>query len=386
MLAEVKEFFCPTRVVTGFGVYAQLGQRAAELGMKKPMVVSDQGIAQAGILERGLQALEEAGIEYVLFDEVNPDPDNELIDRMAKIAAEEGVDSFIGIGGGSPMDASKLVNIVHTHGGSIVEYARDKMVPGPLMPLIAVATTAGTGSEVTRNAVVTDLERKFKRGIGSDYNYPTLSLVDYELIANQPPRIAASTGMDALTHAIEGYTCRKAQPISDALCLRAISLIGANIRAISAGQGDLQAGKGMALGSTIAGMAFSNSSVGLVHAMSQAAGSLCGVPHGIGNAILLPHVMEFNLIGNLERFADVARALGENVEGLTLREAAQAAVEAVWSLNADIGIPDGLGQAGVKEENIDELIELSLMNVNGIRLNPRRVTREDIRAIYQAAL
>ncbi|NLN15816.1 MAG: iron-containing alcohol dehydrogenase [Firmicutes bacterium] len=381
-----QEFFFPTKILMGCGVHRQAGEQIKLLGGKRPMVVTDKGIVKAGLVQGVTASLEEAGLDYFLFDGVTPDPNNELIDGMAQLARDEGCDSFIGVGGGSSMDAAKLTNIILVHGGSIVEYARGKDVPGPLYPLIAIPTTAGTGSEATRFAVVTDLERQFKKGVSSPYVYPNVALVDYEFIAKQPPHIAAATGMDALTHAIEGYTCERRQEVSDGLALEAIRLIGEHLRPLCAGRGDLQAARGMALGSTIAGISFSNSSTGLVHAMSQAAGAMFGVPHGVGNAIILPHVMEFNLIASLKRFANIAAALGAPVQGKPLREAAQLAVSAVRSLSKDIGIPATLGEVGVPADKIPEMADNALMNVNGIRLNPRQPSREDIIAIFRAAI
>ena len=381
-----QEFFFPTRILMGCGVHRQTGEQIKLLGGKRPMVVTDQGILKAGIVQGVTQSLEEAGVDYFLFDGVKPDPDNELIDRMAPLARDEGGDSFIGVGGGSSRDAAKLANIILVHGGTIVDYARGKEVPGPLYPLIAIPTTAGTGSEATRFAVVTDLERQFKKGVSSPYLYPHVALVDYEFIAKQPPHVAAATGMDALTHAIEAYTCERRQEVSDGLALQAIKMIGEHLRPLCAGRGELHAARGMALGSTIAGISFANSSTGLVHAMSQAAGAMFGVPHGVGNAIILPHVMEFNLIASLERFANIAAALGAPVHGKTKREAAALAVSAVRSLSKDVGIPATLGEVGVPADKIPEMADNALMNVNGIRLNPRHPSREDIMAIFRAAI
>jgi alcohol dehydrogenase class IV len=266
------------------------------------------------------------------------------------------------------------------------DYLRGTVVKNPLPTLIAIPTTAGTGSEVTQFSVVTDTERSFKAGIANPYLIPKVAIVDPSLMESMPPSLTAATGMDALTHAIEAFVSVNAQPFSDAMALHAIRLIGMYLRPSVANGSNQEARSQMAVASTLAGMAFSNAGVGLVHAMSHPLGGRFDVPHGVANAILLPFVMRFNLIARLERFGQVAQALGERVEGLSVSEAGKRSVEAVVQLSADIGIPGRLSQVRVKAEGIPQVAIDATNMKRAIGWNPRLVKQEEIEKLYREAL
>ncbi|HEX7513734.1 MAG TPA: iron-containing alcohol dehydrogenase, partial [Candidatus Methylomirabilis sp.] len=296
----------------------------------------------------------------------------------------QGCDGLIAVGGGSPMDAAKAIGFLASNGGPMRDYFAGKKVERPLPPLAAIPTTCGTGSEVTQFAVITDTETHFKLGIGSPFNIPKVALVDPSLLVKLPSRLVASTGMDALCHAIEAYTSLLAQPVSDAFSLQAIRMIGQHLRTAVA-NGNLTDLTGMAMASMLAGLAFNNTRTTLVHAMSHAVTGHASVPHGVANAILVPYAMEFNLIGSPEKHGDIAAALGEDTDGLSVMDAARAAVDAVQELANDVGIPHTLREMGVTEAHLEAMAD-DAMKSGGIALNPRRPTRQDVLALYKKAL
>ncbi len=372
------------RVVFGLGTVQQVAAEAARLGIGRPLVVTDRGLAQTDIPGLVTGALDAAEVKWALFAEVEPNPSVETVLKGVDLYRREACDGLIAVGGGSPIDAAKAVGLVAANGGDIRDYFGADRVKKPLPPLIAIPTTCGTGSEATQYTVITDTQKKFKMGIGSPYVIPKVAIVDPALLGKLPSRMVAATGMDALCHAVESYTSQAAQPVSDALNLHAIRLIGEHLRPAVA-NGNLADLSGMAMASMLAGMGFNNTRTTLVHAMSHAVTGHAHVPHGIANAILLPHVLEFNLIGNTEKHADIAEALGEDTEGLALMEAARLAVDAVRDLGGDVGIPPGLGEVGVTEAMLEALADDTLKS-GGVALNPRRPTREEILALYRAAL
>jgi alcohol dehydrogenase len=374
----------PARLVFGADASKRVGDELRALGVSKPLVVTDKGIMQAGLLEGILAALQKAEMAHVVFDEVEPNPTVQCVEKSLALYRASGCDCLVAVGGGSSMDTAKATGILATNPGPITAYEGVNKFKNPLPPLLAIPTTCGTGAEVTYFAVVTDPERKFKMGIGSVLNVPKVALIDPTLLVKLPPHIVAATGMDALTHAVESYTNLNVQPISDGLDLQAIKMIGQNLRQAVA-NGNLDAMANMVMASTIAGMGFTNTRLTLVHAMSHTLGGRAGVPHGVANAILLPFVMEWNLIGAPDRFAEVARALGEDTTGLTMMEAAELAPVAVRKLMRDIGIPMKMSECGVTDDMIEALADDSLLSGN-VGLNPRRAKREDIVALLQRAL
>jgi alcohol dehydrogenase class IV len=378
--------FLPNHVLVGSGAVEKVGERIRELGKSQALVVTDRGVAAAGLLEKVLTPLEKAGVKAHIFDQIEPNPRDRTVIKAFEFAKKRESDVIVGLGGGSPMDAAKAVGVLMTNPGPLQNYLRGTPVKNPPPALVAIPTTAGTGSEVTQFSVVTDSERSFKAGIASSYLIPKLALVDPLLMLSMPGSLAAATGMDALTHAIEAFVSRNAQPFSDALALHAIRLIGLHLRPSVANGANEEARYQMAVASTLAGIAFSNAGVGLVHAMSHPLGGHFDIPHGVANAVLLPYVMGFNLIARVEKYAQVGEVLGARVEGLSPWDAARRAKEAVLQLSSDIGIPLHLSEVGVKGERIGRVVEDALQMKRAIGWNPRVVSQEEIERIYREAL
>ena len=337
----------------------------------------------AGIAKKITDILEQSNIEYAVFDGIQPNPRDTTVMKAAQFARDNDVDMLIAIGGGSSIDTAKAAGILIKEGGVINDYEGLDTVSRPITDLIAIPTTAGTGSEVTFWSVITDTKRHYKMSIGSPLVAAKLALVDPELVETLPASTVAATGMDALTHAIEGYTCRLSEPITDACGIYAIQMIGENIReAVYSDSSDAR-GK-MLLASLIAGICFGNSDIAGVHCMGEAMGGLYDMPHGLSMAIMLPHVMEYNYVACLDKFVNIARALGENIEGLDKRTAAHKAVDAVYKLNEDLQIPT-FRQVGGRQEDIEELARRSSVNVS-VDSNPRKADVEAFRKMFEAAI
>jgi alcohol dehydrogenase len=363
-----------------------VGEKAKEFGKDKALIITDKGVVGAGLLEKVLTPLEQAGVQAHIFDQIEPNPRDYTVVKAFEFGKKKDCELVIGLGGGSPIDAAKAVGALMTNPGPIQDYLRGAVLKNPPPPLIAIPTTSGTGSEVTQFSVVTDTERSFKAGIGSPLLIPKVALVDPLLMESMPPSLAAATGMDALTHAVETFVSVNSQPFSDALALHAIRLIGAFLRPSVANGANLEARSQMAMASTLAGVAFSNAGVGLVHAMAHPLGGRFDVPHGVANAILLPLVMRFNLIARLEKFGQVAQALGEKVEGLSAVDAGEKAVEAISRLSADIGIPGRLSEVKVKEEGIPQLAADTMNMKRAMAANPRVAKQEEVEKLFREAL
>ena len=385
-MEKIFAIFLPSNLIFGFGAVEKVGEKAREYGKSKALIITDKGIVKAGLLERVLTPLEQAGVGAEIFDQIEPNPRDHTVVKAFEFGKKKGCEVIIGLGGGSSIDAAKAVGVLMTNPGPLQDYLRGTAVKNPLPPLIAIPTTAGTGTEATQFSVVTDTERSFKAGIGSPLLMPKVGIVDSSLMESMPPSLAAATGMDALTHAIEAFVSVNAQPFSDAMALHAIHLIGRYLRP-SVGNGSNQEARSeMAMASTLAGVAFSNAGVGLVHAMAHPLGGRFDVPHGVANAILLPSIMRFNLIARLEKFGQVAQALGEKVEGLSAVEAGRKAVEAVGQLSADIGIPGHLSEVSVKGEGFPQLAADTMNMKRALACNPRVVTQNEIEKLYRETL
>jgi alcohol dehydrogenase len=376
-------FQLPTRIEFGHGVSANVGDEAKGLGGSRALVVTDPGVKNAGLVEPILARLDGAGVDWVIFDEVSPNPRDTQVQTGSDFAASEGCDVLVAIGGGSPMDTAKAIGVVLTGGGRIQDYEGLGLVKGPITPLIAIPTTSGTGSEVTFWSVITDTERSFKMSVGSPLCAATVALVDPDLTVGLPAGITAYTGVDALTHAVEGYTATLSEPLTDSLAVSAIRLIGTSLRQAYANGANLDARYDMSLASLLAGVAFGNSDIGAVHCMGEAIGGLYDVPHGIAMAIYLPHVVEFNAIAVPEKFAVVAEALGKDVSGTSAVDAAKCAAAAIRELTDDLGIPSA-PEVGVKSEDVPRLAKASAVNVS-VESNPRVVTEKDFVALFEAA-
>ncbi len=327
----------------------------------------------------------EKGIEAVFYEGVEPNPKDRNVFDGLKVFQKEDCDMIITVGGGSAHDCGKGIGIAATHEGDLYEdYAGIEKLENPLPPLVCVNTTAGTASEVTRHCVITNTEKKIKYVIVSWRNTPLVSINDPELMVGKPPALTAATGMDALTHAVESYISLGANPVTDAASIQAIKLISENLRQAVAYGKNMKARENMAYASLLAGMAFNNAGLGYVHAMAHQLGGLYDMPHGVANAILLPHVARYNLISNPKKFAEVAEFMGEKTEGLSVREAANKAITAIEKLSQDVNIPSSLRELGVKEEDFEYMAKMALQDGNAIS-NPIQGKEEDIIKMFQAA-
>ncbi len=376
----------PNTLIFGSGAVEKVGEKTKEFGKSNALIITDKGIVGAGLLGKVLTPLEQAGVQAQIFDQIEPNPRDHTVIKAFEFGKKKGCEVIIGLGGGSSIDAAKAVGVLMTNPGPLQDYLRGTAVKNPPPPLIAIPTTAGTGTEATQFSVVTDTERSFKMGIGSPLLMPRVGIVDPSLMESMPPALTAATGMDALTHAIEAFVSVNAQPFSDAMALHAIRLIGRYLRPSVANGADQEARSEMAIASTLAGVAFSNAGVGLVHAMAHPLGGRFDVPHGVANAILLPPVMRFNLIACMEKFGQVALALGEKVEELSAGEAAKKAVEAARQLSEDIGIPGHLSEVSVRGEGIPQLAADAMNMKRALGCNPRMVTQNEVEKLYRETL
>jgi len=374
------------KIVFGCGSFSGLVGQVRDLRAKKPFIAIDGNLAKLGMRDKILEMFEREGMKAVLYDKVLPEPPLEQADEGAKLALKGKCDIVIGIGGGSAMDVAKAVAVVAAHGAQAKDFLGLNRVPGPGIPTIMVPTTAGTGSEVTFTAVFVRHDLRKKEGMNSVFMYPDLALLDPELTVSLPPQPTAASGMDALCHAIESYTSVIASPASEMFSLEAIGLIAENLRTCVHNGKDLEAREGQMLGSLYAGIGLANAGVGAAHSLSYPLGGKYGISHGVANTLMLPRIMEYNLPGALEKFAVVAEVMGENTEGLSVRDAAILAVEAVDVLIEDCGIATGLEELGIPEEDFPEMARVAMTVARPLENNPRKVTLEDAIAIYRTAM
>ena len=366
----------------GAGAIRNLPDEVRRRGLAKALIVSDKALVAAGAVKRVTDLMDAHQLHWALYDEVVPNPTIAVVQRGVEIFKRAEADYLIAIGGGSPQDASKAIGIIINN----PEFADVRSLEGfaptrnPCVTLIAIPTTAGTAAEVTINYVITDEEKRRKFVCIDPHDIPRVAIVDAEMMASMPPSLKAATGIDALTHAIEGYVTRGAWKLTDMLHLNAIEIISQSLR--DAVEGDMQALEQMALGQYVAGMGFSNVGLGLVHGMAHPLGAFYNVPHGVANAILLPRVMAWNADYTGEKYRAIARAMGVKTDTLSLAEARQAAVEAVKQLCRDVGIPASLRDVGLNPDDIPALAQAALDDVctGG---NPREATLEDIKALYR---
>ena len=376
----------PTDIHFGCGMLGTLADRIKSLGGTKAFLVTDPGVRAAGILDKVTGILERGAIGFTVCDRVKPDSGSGLIDETAAELKSSQCDVVVGIGGGSSLDTAKAVAALATNPGSALDYTGLHKVRTRPLPNIAIPTTAGTGSEVTLWSVFTDDARGVKVAIGSILIYPTVALCDPELTLSLPPLLTAATGMDALAHAVECYTNNNCQPISGSLALQAIELIGRHLRSAVLNGRSLEARYGIMLAATMAGIAMNPTRLGLAHALAMPLGSWdLRVPHGIVLAVTLPAVMEFNYLAEPDRYADVARALGESTANLTRLDAARRSVDAVRALARDVGIPATLSEYGVREEHVGPVVEEAMKSGN-VSVNPRQASAADLSRILRQVL
>jgi len=382
---RVLEMQLSGRLVFGGGAVAQLPGTLAQLGLMRPLIVTDRGLVNTGIPAQIERLLDDAQIAHVLFDGVEPDPRVEIVHACVAAARAGQCDGLIGLGGGSALDIAKAAAVMLTNEGSIVDYVGIDMIPQPGLPKVLIPTTAGTGSEVSPIAILSDTEAHLKKGIVSPKLYADVAIVDPDLTVSLPPHITAYTGVDALTHAIEAYTNRFAHPLVDTLAIKAIELIGKYLpRAVARGD-DAEARYFMSMASMLGGMCLGPVNTGAVHALAYPLGGLYNVPHGVANSLLLPYVMRFNLLSSEARYAQIALALGVRTEHLSSREAAEHAIAAIERLCRDIGIVSRMRDLGVPESAIDPMAEAAMQVTRLLNNNPRVMTLEAAREIYRQA-
>ncbi|WP_312934962.1 L-threonine dehydrogenase [Pseudomonas sp.] len=377
-------FFIPAVNIMGIGCLDEAITAIAGYGLRKALIVTDQGLARAGIAARIAGLLAERDIDSRVFDGARPNPTVANVEAGLALLQRERCDCVISLGGGSPHDCAKGIALCATNGGHISDYEGVDRSAKPQLPLIAINTTAGTASEMTRFCIITDEVRHVKMAIVDRNVTPILSVNDPALMAGMPKSLTAATGMDALTHAVEAYVSTAATPITDACALKAVSLISEHLRqAVNHGD-DLQAREQMAYAQFLAGMAFNNASLGYVHAMAHQLGGFYDLPHGVCNAVLLPHVQRFNAQVSAARLRDVAKAMGLKVCGMDAEQGAAAAIAAIERLAADVEIPNGLRALGVKMEDVPLLATNALKDACGLT-NPRSAVQSEIEAIFKAA-
>jgi len=387
VMLPAREFRIPRKVIIGSGASEQIGEESRKLGVKKGLIVTDKVMIKLGALDGIKKALTESKVQFAVYDGVATEPTVDFVQEGLKAYKENGCDFLLAVGGGSPIDTAKAIAVMVTNPGSIEDYTGLDKIPKKGAPLVAIPTTAGTGSEVTVYTIITDTKTDVKMLIGSPFVMPEVAIVDPLLSLSCPRGLTAAVGIDALTHAIEAYVSVKAQPMSDIFCLSAIEQISGNLRQAWANGNNVEAREKTMLGALQAGIAFSNASVALVHGMSRPIGAYFHVPHGASNAALLGVVMDFSLIGNPTRYAHVAKAMGENVTGLTDLEAAQLAARAIKTLIKDIQIPSlrGLGVEKGKLEQLAPKMAEDAIASGSPGNNPRQATNKEIIELYSLA-
>jgi alcohol dehydrogenase class IV len=375
----------PRLLSVGGGALAELPALMARFGLKHPLIVTDPFIAKSGILDRAAALLGAAGMAWAVFHDTVSDPTTEVIAVGIEKLREAPYDSLVAIGGGSPIDTAKGMSVLHANGGQLRDYKVPNDIPKVGLPIIAIPTTAGTGSEVTRFTVVTDTETDEKMLIAGLACCPTAAIVDYELTLTMPLRLTADTGIDSLTHAIEAYVSKRANPYTDGMAKNAMGLIARNIRTACADPQNRGAREAMMLGATTAGMAFSNASVALVHGMSRPIGAFFHVPHGLSNAMLLPEITAFSAPAALDRYADCARAMGVAEEGEGSQAAVARLLDALRSLNDDLKVPSPRDY-GIAKARYDELLPTMASQAiasGSPANNPRVPSESEIIELYQ---
>ncbi|MBW2466847.1 MAG: iron-containing alcohol dehydrogenase [Deltaproteobacteria bacterium] len=375
----------PIKIHFGVDSIKQLGEVITGFNGSRVFLVADPGLKKAGIIKRITSILKRNKIPYTVYDKVLPEPGLKLADEGLKLAKKNNADCVVGVGGGSALDIAKAVSILLTNGGKAEDYLGLGKIKQPGVPKIMIPTTAGTGAEVTFTAVFINEKTRSKGGMNGDPLYPDAAILDPALTLSLPPNITAATGIDAFTHALEAFVSTQSHAISDMYAMEAMALISGNLAAAYANGDNLEARSAMLMGSLLGGKALATAGVGLVHAMAYPLGGMFNTAHGLANAVLLPYVVEYNIIGNPEKFATIAQIMGYETEGLPLREAAQLAVEAIHQLNADVGIPNSLEALDIPADKIPEMAKIALTVTRPVENNPRKPTEDEVIAVYEAA-
>lgn len=385
MHSSLQTFHGAGRLLSGWGCLERVGEEVRRLGGRRALIISDAGVARAGLADAAAQALSRHNLEPSVFAQVEPDPGLSSVEAGLRAARDSRAQVIIGLGGGSPMDTAKVVSVMMTNPGPLADYFGLGRVPGPGLPLILIPTTAGTGSEATNIAVLSDPERGVKNGVASEFLFARAAILDPQLTVGLPPAMTAMTGMDALAHALESYTGMRGSLFTEALSLKALGIIGGALRRAYANGDNLRAREDMLYASCMAGMAFTNTQNALAHALSMTIGGRYHLPHGLLTASVLPWVMEFNLMADPAKYAEAARALGEKTEGLSELEAARLSLKAVRSLLEDLNIPCRLSSYDVPREAIAGLAQATIeTQTRLVSNNPRKVSARQAAEILEA--
>ena len=377
-------FSIPQDIVVGKGSLAKLPEIAKKLGGTHGFIISGPHLNKMGIVKSCADALENEGISVDSYTETEGNPSVETVDKAAAAFKKSGADFIIALGGGSPMDVAKAVGVVAKYGGSITEYEGGGKVPGDIIPLIAIPTTAGTGSEVTAFSVITDHSRNYKLTVFSYKLILSYAILDPDLLTTAPVSVAAACGIDAMVHALEAYISKAASPFTDAMAEKALELIGKNIRKYVADRSDIQAAENMLMGSLFAGIAFSWARLGDVHAMSHPVSAFFNVPHGVANAILLPTIVEYNALADCGKYLKIYNYISRTPV-LENEFEPYMLVELLKDLNAQLGIPASLSEVGVTADKFDVMADDAMKSGN-IAVNPRSTTKKDVLSLYEKAL
>ena len=375
----------PRNIMVGAGALKDLGSTIKDMGKGRVILITDNGLKDLPIIGDTVDMLKNDGLEVSLFSDVGPNPTVAMIESAVAVMKDVKPDIIVSIGGGSPIDTGKVANVVYTHGGSAIEYDSLKgglaKIKPILLPLIAVPTTAGTGAEVTFVGVITNSETHVKFGVGSPLLMPDIALLDPEATVSLPPKITAYTGLDTLTHAIEAYVSAGAVAFGDAFAMQVIKIVSRTLKTAVEKGDDIQAREKMIMASAMGGMAFIFSGLGVCHGMSHPLSAHFGIPHGLAYAMMLKKSMEYNIDANLQRFAEIAQAMGADINGLSLEDAAQKSIDVVGDLLSDLEIPIYLDDVGAMKDKVPELA-VDALGDNVMRNNPRKATLEEIEALY----
>ncbi|MFC1951477.1 iron-containing alcohol dehydrogenase [Chloroflexota bacterium] len=386
MMTKINTFLSPHKVILGNGAGSCVGGEAKRLGAEKALIVTDENMVKAGLVEGIEESLKSQKVDVGVFSKVEAEPPARLVDECVQVVRNEGYDVIIGLGGGSSLDVAKGAAITAVSEGNILDYVGTNIVPVSGLHKILIPTTAGTGSEVTRVLVVTDEADNNKKVVYSDFVLADVAIIDPLLTISMPFEITADSGMDALVHAIEAYVSVNATPFSDILAIEAINLIAENLPSAYAKADNLEARFNMAFAATLAGMAFASGGLGAVHGLAYVLGTEYHLSHGRSNAVMLPHVVDHNKIGNLNKYARIAQAMGENIEGLSAYQAAEKLVTSLFRLLEILNIPTKISVYGISGEDILKLVEGGMRQSRLFVPNPRNLTEEDVRKIYTGAL
>ena len=382
---NISSYFCPTKVFMGVGAHQKIKEVVHELDCNRIFIAVDAALLKSDFYKGIEKLLEESGVEVAIFTEIEPDPSAHTVEKAFAACMQHQATVLLAIGGGSTMDVAKAVGILATNGGRIHDYEGIEKFNIPPLPLIAIPTTAGTGSEVSGSCVISDTEKNLKMSIRhASLNPAKIAILDPLALCSLPAHVAAHSGIDAFVHAFESYISLQANLITDAINIQAIELISSNIRAFVADRTNLEAGLNMLCGSALAGMTFGQTGLGNVHCMARFVGANYHLSHGLSNAVCLPHVAQFNLVARPEKYAKVAVAMHQSTQGLSSQEAARSAVVAIEQMCTDLNIPKRLRDVGATPERFDEMAE-ACTQANYNRWNPRHTSTEEFKQLFEQA-